>query len=141
MNFGKWIVVAFISFALYIGVLVVVCVKQDINLVSKDYYRDELKYQQKLDQINNTNHLSHVPAIDIENGQAKISFEENQHIQSGQLKIERPSNERLDRNFSLVPDQTTQEFNLGSWMPGLYRASVSWTMEGKKYYFEKQIIL
>ena len=124
MNFGKWIVVAFISFALYIGVLVVVCVRQDINLVSKDYYRDELKYQQKLDQINNTNHLSHLPVIAIKNGQARISFGENQHIQSGMLKIERPSNERLDRNFSLSPDQSTQEFNLGNWIPGLYRASV-----------------
>jgi len=141
MNFGKWIVVAFISFALYIGVLVVICVKQDLNLVSKDYYRDELKYQQKLDQINKANHLTHLPIIAIENGLAKISFGENQHVQNGKLKIERPSNEKLDRNFSLLPDQPSQEFNLGNWMPGLYRASVTWTMEGKEYYFEKQIIL
>jgi hypothetical protein len=141
MNFGKWIVVAFISFALYIGVLVVVCVRQDINLVSKDYYRDELKYQQKLDQINNANHLSHLPVINIENGEAKILFDEDQHVQNGQLKIERPSNDKLDRHFSLTPDQSVQAFNLGNWKPGLYRASVAWMMDGKKYYFEKQIIL
>jgi len=141
MNFGKWIVVAFVFFALYIGVLVVVCVRQDINLVSKDYYRDELKYQQKLDQINNANHLSHLPVIAIKNGQARISFGENQYIQNGTLKIERPSNEKLDRNFSLSPGQSIQEFNLGNWKPGLYRTSITWTMEGKGYYFEKQIIL
>ena len=141
MNFGKWIVVAFITFALYIAVLVVVCVRQDLNLVSKDYYRDELKYQQKLDQLNNANHLSHLPVIAIENGHAKISFGEDQHIQNGKLKIERPSNEKLDRIFSLSPDQTTQEFNLGNWKPGLYRASVTWTMNNKEYYFEQQIIL
>ena len=141
MNFGKWIVVAFISFALYIAVLVVICVRQDLNLVSKDYYRDELKYQQKLDQINNANQLNHLPAIAIEHGQAKISFSEDQHIQNGRLKIERPSNEKLDRIFSLSPDQPTQEFSLGNWTPGLYRVSVTWTMEGKEYYFEKQIIL
>jgi len=141
MNFGKWIVVAFITFALYIAVLVVVCVRQDLNLVSKGYYRDELKYQQKLDQLNNANHLSHLPVIAIENGQAKISFGEDQHIQNGKLKIERPSNEKLDRIFSLSPDQTIQEFNLGNWKPGLYRASVTWTMNNKEYYFEQQIIL
>jgi hypothetical protein len=141
MNFGKWIVVAFIAFALYIAVLVVVCVKQDLNLVSKDYYRDELKYQQKLDQLNNANHLSHLPVIAVENGRAKISFPEDQHIQNGKLKIERPSNDQLDRIFSLSPDQMIQEFNLGNWQPGLYRASVTWTMNNKEYYFEKQIIL
>jgi hypothetical protein len=141
MNFGKWILVAFIAFALYIAVLVTVCVRQDINLVSKDYYRDELKYQQKLDQINNANHLSHLPVIAIENGLAKISFDGSQHIQTGTLKIQRPSNEKLDRNFPLSPDQSVQEFNLGNWTPGLYRASVSWTMNGKEYYFEKQIVL
>lgn len=141
MNFGKWIVVAFIAFALYIAVLVAVCVRQDVNLVSKDYYRDELKYQQKLDQINNANHLSRLPSIAIENGQATISFGEDQHVQSGKLKIERPSNEKLDRHFSLSPEQSTQEFRLGNWQHGLYRASVTWTMAGKEYYFEKQIIL
>jgi len=141
MNFGKWIVVAFISFALYITVLVVICMRQDLNLVSKDYYRDELRYQQKLDKANNANHLDHLPTIAIENGLARISFGKNQHIQNGRLRIERPSNEKLDRNFSLSPDQSTQEFNLGNWKPGLYRASVTWSMNDKEYYFEKQIIL
>jgi len=141
MNFGKWIVVAFLTFAFYIAVLVVVCVRQDINLVSKDYYRDELKYQQKLDQINNTNRLRHLPVIAVENGQARISFAEGQHIQNGTFKIERPSDEKLDRHYRLSPHQPVQEFNLGNWKPGLYRSSVTWTMEGKQYYFEKQIIL
>src|SRR6185369_6138937 len=119
MNFGKWIVVAFICFALYIGGLVVVCVRQDVNLVSKDYYRDELKYQQKLDQINNASHLDHLPSIVIENGHIKISFGENQRVQNGKIKIERPSNENLDRSFSLSPNQSTQEFTIGNWTPGL----------------------
>jgi len=141
MNFGKWIVVAFISFAAYIAVLVIVCVRQDVNLVSKDYYRDELKYQEKLDQINNASHLENLPFIEIGNGLAKISFVKNQHIQKGRLKIQRPSNEKLDRTYSLTPDQSIQEFNLGNWQPGLYRASVTWTMDDKEYYFEKQIIL
>jgi len=141
MNFGKWILVAFITFAAYIFFLVYVCVKQDVNLVSKDYYHDELRYQEKLDQINNANHLAHPPSITIENGQVKISFEGNPTIQKGELKIQRPSSDKLDRNFSLAPEKTNQEFNLGHWKPGLYRASLTWAMEGKEFYFEKQIIL
>jgi len=141
MNFGKWIVVSFVAFAAYIAFLVFVCVKQDINLVSKDYYSDELKYQQKLDRINNTNHLAHLPSITIENGKAIISFGGNAAIQKGELKIERPSNNKLDRRFSLTPEHLNQEFNLGVWTSGLYRASVTWTMEGREFYYEKQIVL
>jgi hypothetical protein len=141
MNFGKWIVVAFVTFATYISFLVFVCAKQDVNLVSKDYYHDELKYQEKLDRVNNTNHLDHLPVIAIENGLVKISFEESRSIQKGELKIERPSNEKLDKHFTLTPEQSRQEFNMESWKPGLYRASVTWTMDGKEYYYEKQIVL
>ncbi len=141
MNFGKWIVVAFVSFAAYIGGLVVICIKQDVALVSKNYYRDELQYQQKLDHINNAKHLDQLPSIVVKNGHIKISFPENQFIQKGKLKIERPSNETLDRHYSLVPSHAIQEFSLGKWMPGLYRASLTWTMDGKEFHFEKQMVL
>lgn len=141
MNFGKWIIVAFVLFAAYMAVLVTVCVRQDVNLVSKDYYRDELKYQAKLDKINNAMGLSRQPTLSVENGLVKLSFSENQSVQQGTLKIERPSNARLDRNFALTPGLPTQEFELGNWQHGLYRASVTWTMADKEYYMEKQIIL
>jgi hypothetical protein len=40
MNWGKWIIVSFVLFAGFIGTLVTVCVRQDISLVSKDYYKE-----------------------------------------------------------------------------------------------------
>lgn len=141
MNFGKWIVVAFIFFAAFIGTLVTVCVRQDVNLVSKEYYQDELQYQQKLDKMNNANHLAHQPAIEVTNGSIKVSFTNDDAAQKGTLKIQRPSNIKLDREFSLQPHQATQEFNLGNWEPGLYRASLSWTANNKEYFIEKQIVL
>ena len=141
MNFGKWIVVAFVSFAVYITALVIICVRQDVPLVSKSYYRDELQYQQKLDRINNAGRLDHLPTIVIKNGSVKVTFPASQSIQNGKLKIERPANEALDRHYSLAPSQATQQFSLGKWMPGLYRASLSWTMDGKEFYLEKQMVL
>jgi hypothetical protein len=141
MNFGKWVVVAFIAFASYIIFLVVVCMKQDINLVSKHYYSDELKYQEKLNRINNAARLQYLPSIEIQNGIVQISFASDQAIQKGLLKIERPSDENLDRNYSLMQGQAIQKFDLHGWKPGLYRTSVTWTMDGREFYFEKQIVL
>ena len=53
MNWGKWIIVSFVLFAAFIGILVVICVRQDISLVSKNYYQEELAYQQQIDRMNN----------------------------------------------------------------------------------------
>ena len=47
MNWGKSIVLAFVLFAVFIGVLVAVCVREDISLVSRNYYNEELDYQTK----------------------------------------------------------------------------------------------
>lgn len=46
----KYIVFSFIAFALFIGTLVVVCVRQDIPLVSVNYYEEDLRYDHKLAQ-------------------------------------------------------------------------------------------
>ena len=53
MNFGSWITVAFVLFAGLIISLVVVCVRQDVSLVSADYYQQEIKYQSRIDDISN----------------------------------------------------------------------------------------
>jgi len=63
MNIGKWIVVAFVLFAAFIGTLVVVCVRQDVSLVSRDYYRQELAYQNQIQRLNNTAALLEKPVI------------------------------------------------------------------------------
>ena len=48
MNWGKSIVLSFILFAAFIGTLVTVCIRQDISLVSKDYYEEELQYDKSV---------------------------------------------------------------------------------------------
>ncbi len=142
MHFGKAIVLSFILFAAFIGVLVFICVRQDINLVSKDYYREELDYQHKLDQMNNTLLLQQKPVITVSKGQVRIELEGLSRVEKGLLKLSRPSNALLDQVFRLKPVAGNfQEFVLDTWEPGLYRASLTWAMEGKEYYFEKLIVL
>jgi hypothetical protein len=41
----------FILFAAFIGTLVTVCLRQDISLVSKDYYKEELQYENQLTRL------------------------------------------------------------------------------------------
>lgn len=141
MNFGKAIVLSFVLFGLFIGTLVFFCVREDVNLVSTEYYKDELAYQQKLDKINNTQTLEQQPTITARQGKVSIVFNVMDRVERGELKVLRPSNARLDQKFEILPAQgITREFALSHWEPGLYRASMTWTMGGKDYYFEKLIV-
>src|SRR5687767_14319290 len=103
MNFGHWILVAFALFALFIGTLVTVCVRQDINLVSKNYYNEELKYQEQITRINNTNQLSEKPAIAKVGDNLQVRFDAQFKVQKGELKLFCPADPKMDRVFTLSP--------------------------------------
>lgn len=49
MNWGHKLTIVFIGFAVLIGTLVYKCTQQKFDLVSEDYYTQELKYQDKID--------------------------------------------------------------------------------------------
>ncbi|MEQ8302404.1 MAG: FixH family protein [Cyclobacteriaceae bacterium] len=142
MNFGKWIFVSFVLFTAFIATLVTVCVRQDINLVSANYYQEELVHEQKMNQIQNANNLKSKPLISVEGTVVSVSFDDFNKIEKGELKILRPSDARLDRRFELSASQTqVRQFTLENSSKGLYRASMQWRMDGKDFYYEKLIVL
>ena len=142
MNFGKWIVVAFVLFAAFIGTLVTVCVKQDVNLVSKTYYKDELAYQDQIVRIANTQGLPNKPVIAKNQQGFQIKFEPNAKITKGEIKLFCPSNPEMDKSFSLaLDDSNKQAFDISTLKSGMYKAKLLWTMDGKEYFIEEVIYL
>jgi len=142
MNWGKGIVISFVLFAVFIGVLVTVCVKQDVNLVSKNYYTDELAYQQQIERINNTSQLQEKPDIHVVNGVIEVKFNQFNVMDKGEIKLFRPSDVRLDKQFTLQSaGDTSQQFDVSSLPGGMYRLKMLWSMNGKEYYVENMITL
>jgi len=138
----KWVVAAFVFFGLFIGTLVVICVREDINLVSKDYYQQELNHQAKMTQQGNTNQLAEKPQLSFEDHAVKLVFPFSSSMEKGVLHVVRPSDDQLDQHFELsAMEGDSQSFPLKVWEKGLYRVSLTWTMEGKDYYFEKVMVL
>lgn len=142
MNFGKGIVLAFVFFALFIGTLVFICIKQDINLVSPTYYQEELMHSQKMVQMANTRDLSQEPIITVTDNTVEVDFQQFGDLEQGELKLVRPSDAKLDQKFALhASAESRQQFTMQRWERGLYRASMTWTMNGKEYYVEKLIVI
>jgi len=143
MNWGKSIVLSFILFAAFIGTLVTVCVRQDISLVSKDYYKEELQYENQLTRLKNVSQLSSKPVIKVlENKTIQITFDRFNDMENGELRLFRPSDSSKDKKYSIVPtSNATQEFPTTDLTPGMYRAKMQWTMNGKEFFLEEVIFI
>jgi hypothetical protein len=142
MNFGKWIVVAFILFAAFIATLVTVCVRQDVSLVSKDYYKEELGYQDQIHRLNNTAALAEKPVIKITDHALQVEFTQFAQVETGELKLFCPSNAKMDRIFTVAAsDETTRTFEINNLQKGMYRAKLFWKMNGKEFYQEEIIYI
>jgi len=140
MNWGKGIVLSFILFASFIGILVFVCVRQDISLVSKSYYADELGYNQKMEKISNASNLPNAPKIFLSNDSLVVVYDRLSECKDLKIKLFRPSDEKLDQLFSVPQvDGNTIKFKLGVTKIGHYKVQFFWAMKSKLYYLEDTV--
>jgi hypothetical protein len=114
--------------------------RQDINLVSETYYQDELVHQRKMNQQKNMMELTEQPVITLANAEVTISYGSLANSEKGEVRLARPSDPKLDQRFNLSTE-VSQRFPLTRWEKGLYRVTMTWSMKGKEYYFEKLMVL
>ena len=141
MNWGKSIIVAFIAFAIFIGVLVIICVRQDVNLVSKNYYQEELAYQVRIESMNNYNKLDSKPEVILNDDILQLQLNQPTPIEKGTLVMFRPSDGKFDRRFVVENTTALQQFDLRGLPKGLYRIKLQWSVQSKDYFTEKIITL
>ncbi len=141
MNWGNWIFVAFVLFTIFIGTLAVICMRQDVFLVSATYYADELRYQEQINKEANTQALTDKPELSIVDNQLQLHYTQLANMEGGSLTLFRPSDAALDRYFELkLSNETNQYFTISDMPTGLYKAKLQWQEKGKEYYLEKIII-
>jgi hypothetical protein len=140
MNWGKSIVLAFILFTIFIGTLVVVCMRQDISLVSKNYYQEELQFQQHINKLTNTEHLSSKPNIQVIPNALKISYPNFENITNASLTLFCPANAAHDKQFTFEKNEKdTYIISADNISTGMYKARFYWIENDKEYFIEEII--
>ncbi|WP_298551138.1 FixH family protein [uncultured Algibacter sp.] len=143
-NWGTGIVLAFIgfiSFIMYFIVTMNVNNKYDHDLVSEDYYADELKYQNDINKLKNSKTLeANISYQKTAEGLA-IKFPEAFDYKNitGKLFLYRPSNKQLDFETAislsnhnlLIPDKRLVD--------GRWNIKIDWQYKGKSYLFKESI--
>jgi hypothetical protein len=117
MNFGVKITILYLSFVALILTLVFLSFGQKVELVSKDYYAQELKYQDKIDAINNTNALASSIDHKIEASTIVLNInpELNSSGLSGSINFFRPSDSSKDVKIKMNFVNDQQQIGLGTW--------------------------
>src|SRR5687768_3459403 len=143
MNWGKSIILAFVLFAAFLVTLVTVCMRQDISLVTREYYKEELDYQAQINRIAHTTTLSEKPTIQVESGDIiKVRYVDFPSLERGELHLFRPSDPEMDKQFDLRSSaEELQYFSTSGMGKGMYRARMKWTMNGEEFYIEQMITL
>lgn len=140
MNWGTRIVIAFICFVGVIVTLVTISMRQDVSLVAKDYYVQELAYQDQIERIENKNRMDIQPTVELNAGQVELSIK-NLDLE-GTVHFFRPSNSKLDKKYILQLDQNgKQAFSALDFEKGLWKVKINWSSEGKEYYSEHSLVL
>lgn len=143
MNFGHKIAIVYTLFVVFILSLVTFCVKQkDIFLVSSDYYKKEIAYQDEIDKYANTRGLSQPVKVGRTGDSLNFEFPEEMQGATGEIHFYRPSNANLDFKVPVSMDADhVQKVTVNQLVKGRWVVKMEWTKDGKDYLKEEKIIL
>ena len=141
LSWGYKIMFVYIVFVAGMVFLVFKASSQKFDLVTKDYYDQELKYQQVIDQAANTSKLSTPVSIERKEGELMISFPDEmknkKKLIDFHLYYAADAKRDFRKSFELNENVSTQALPVG--MKGMYELKLSWEAEGVKYYFEQKL--
>lgn len=149
MSWGLRITILYLAFVALILTLVFMASAHKVDLVSKDYYEQEIKYQTKIDAIKNYNMLEKEISIVEKKDIVEVVIPEAGDI-SGSIHFFRPSNSELDYIQQIIPakssDQndsqmTIQQIEKKNLEKGMYTIQISFNTGGKEYYKEEVIFI
>lgn len=144
MNWGNKLILVFIAFAGFMGFLVYKCMQTPVSLVSADYYKDELNYQQVIDGKERAGTLTSQVAVTVQHDHVSVQLpqEMKQWQPTGHVWFYCITNGKNDRRLPLATDETgSQQFELKQFSPGRYRVKTDWQAAGESYYSENEIVI
>ncbi len=143
MGWGKKITFVYLGFVALIVTMVVVSMRQKVDLVSKDYYAKELAYQNDINKMDNANKLQSKLKCTVINNTIEVVFPEEHSDKSIQATafIYKPSDNAADREVEISTNDGRYVISTQDFSKGMYKVKVDWTVEGTEYQAESVVVL
>lgn len=145
INWGTGIVIAFVAFIAFILYFVINMIgndKYDHDLVTEEYYKKELEYQDDIDKLKNARALEKDITVTKTEDGLQVIFPEGFDYKEikGKLFLYRPSNKQLDFETSislskpnlLIPDKRLVD--------GRWNIVIDWQYKNKLYLYKDSLV-
>ncbi|TAL05772.1 MAG: hypothetical protein EPO07_03130 [Verrucomicrobia bacterium] len=140
------IILTFVVFISGTAALIVIACTHKTDLITPNYYEEEIKFQSRLDQLNRTAQLSEQVSIvfDVTKQSINLSLPTGQVSPEtiGRVQLYRPSATGLDRELKLELNATgSQTVDAATLLPGLWKVRVRWTAQNQDYFADKNVVV
>ena len=120
------------------------CMQTPVDLVAREYYKDELSYQQVIDARQRAEKL--MGRVDLRQEGPSLALympKDMEHTElTGSIQLYCPSDAGKDRHFALhVDDAGRQYIGMDQVRPGRYTVRVQWQGGGEQYYVEEPLTI
>jgi len=139
MHWGHKIILVFTLFAVGMLTLVYKSMHAHVDMVTGDYYAEELQYQHVIDGRRNAEALSAPVNISQPGNMVEIQLPPEMRDKEvhGQLLFYRPSDSRKDIKVALAPDASGRQLvDRQHFITGPYRVKVQWEADHTAYFQE-----
>jgi FixH len=140
MNWGNKLLLTFIVFGAGMFYLVYRSMGTNFELVEKDYYKSELRYQEVIDGSNRANALATFINLKQTDSSVILTMPEEvkDRVITGDVLFYCSYDSKKDKKFPLaISDDGMQSFPAGLITTGNYTVKINWISERQSYYAEK----
>lgn len=144
MSWGWKITILYGSFVAMMVTLVVMSAKQDIPMVTEDYYEKDLQYESHMVRVSNSANLEKDVAVvyNQKTQQITVTFPQEMTDLKGEILCFRPSQEGLDFTLNLDEmKENTITFGTSEMLKGRWKVKIEWEGDGEIYYKEIAIFI
>jgi nitrogen fixation protein FixH len=140
------IILTFVIFTSGTICLIILACSHRVDLVSADYYEQEIRFQSRIDQAHRASRLNDplTIAYDATSQCINLSWPKNPNapLATGQVQLYRPSASGLDRHFALQLDREgNQSVSAKSLQPGLWKVRVSWSVGNEEFFADQSVCI
>jgi hypothetical protein len=142
-NWGYKITAVYLVFVAGIMYLVMQASKHNVDLVTEDYYGEELRYQEKIDQRSRAEALSGPIRFELADNTIHIRFPDEftgKEI-TGEVLLYYPADSKRDVRSPIRTNANAMALRIPDTRSGMHILQVKWTADQQTYYFEENLFI
>lgn len=140
-NWGTGIFIFLVLFLAACTAFIIFAMRQDVNLVHKDYYEKGVNYTEQMNTNARSKQYYSSVQTQLQNEYLRVDFEQSlaAKIDSGNVLLYRPSNSNQDIILPLSLTDNSIFISKSNLVSGRYILKLNWFSDGLKYEIDKPV--